>query len=275
MCVQTRSRNHLSWLTTIPHPMSRKSFNPSSNFRSVSTSRSLVGSSRISTLQPRFSDLARWTRFRSPPDSWWIFFSWAWPPKLNWATYCRGRIVIELLITISSSFPAISCHTLLSSSNSSLICSLYANVTVFPRVTSPLSGFTLAVISLRRVVLPQPLGPTIPTTCPLNSRNVKSLNRGLRSTEWLTWSHRITTPSPRRGPSGMIMDPPSFLRASSFSSLSAAISDICFTRDLPVALPPFCPLRSHLSSDSYFLSSTFAARCCRASRWALCSSQAV
>ena len=41
----------------------------SSSARSVSTSRSLVGSSSSSTLPPDFSTLARCTRLRSPPDS--------------------------------------------------------------------------------------------------------------------------------------------------------------------------------------------------------------
>ena len=36
--------------------------------RSVSTSRSLVGSSSSSRLPPVFSSLARWTWFRSPPE---------------------------------------------------------------------------------------------------------------------------------------------------------------------------------------------------------------
>jgi hypothetical protein len=46
-----------------------KSSSASSSARSVSPSRSLVGSSRRSTLAPDLSILARCTRLRSPPES--------------------------------------------------------------------------------------------------------------------------------------------------------------------------------------------------------------
>ena len=45
-----------------------KSSSASSSARSVSTSRSFVGSSSSSTLPPLRSSFARWTRFRSPPE---------------------------------------------------------------------------------------------------------------------------------------------------------------------------------------------------------------
>src|SRR5258708_27362697 len=34
-------------------------------------------------LPPDLRSLARWTRFRSPPESWPTFFSWSGPLKLN------------------------------------------------------------------------------------------------------------------------------------------------------------------------------------------------
>ena len=62
-----RSRNQRSWLMTTAQPAKLSS--ASSSDRSVSTSRSLVGSSSSSRLLPFFSSFARWTRLRSPPDS--------------------------------------------------------------------------------------------------------------------------------------------------------------------------------------------------------------
>ena len=62
-----RSRNQRSWLMTTAQPA--KFSSASSSARSVSTSRSLVGSSSSSRLLPFFSSFARWTRLRSPPDS--------------------------------------------------------------------------------------------------------------------------------------------------------------------------------------------------------------
>ena len=52
---------------------------PSSRERSVSTSRSLVGSSSRMTLAPFLSILAKCTRLRSPPESCPTFFCWS-PP---------------------------------------------------------------------------------------------------------------------------------------------------------------------------------------------------
>ena len=66
--VAMRSRNQRSWLMI----MAQLRQIPPAPFpapRSVSTSRSLVGSSSKSRLAPDFSILARCTRLRSPPDS--------------------------------------------------------------------------------------------------------------------------------------------------------------------------------------------------------------
>ena len=76
-----RSRNQRSWLMTTAQPP--KSTSASSSARSMSTSRSLVGSSSSSRLPPLLSSLARWTRFRSPPERLPTFFSWSGPLKLN------------------------------------------------------------------------------------------------------------------------------------------------------------------------------------------------
>src|SRR5262245_8471112 len=87
MCVATRSRNQRSCVITTAQPA--KSSSASSSARSVSTSRSFVGSSRSSTLAPLFSIFARWTRFRSPPDSFPTGFCWSPPLKLNHEVYWR------------------------------------------------------------------------------------------------------------------------------------------------------------------------------------------
>jgi len=73
ICVAIRSRNHLSWADD--HGASREIFQ--CLFKGTQwcfTSRSLVGSSRSSTLASSFSIRARCTRFLSPPDSIETFF---------------------------------------------------------------------------------------------------------------------------------------------------------------------------------------------------------
>src|SRR5207237_838418 len=87
MCVATRSRNHRSWVITTAHPA--KSSSASSSARSVSTSRSFVGSSSRSTLPPLRSSFARCTRLRSPPERSDTRFCWSEPLKLNQETYWR------------------------------------------------------------------------------------------------------------------------------------------------------------------------------------------
>ena len=57
MCVAMRSRNQRSWLITTTQPAKFRI--ASSRARSVSTSRSLVGSSSSSTLQPRRKQLGQ------------------------------------------------------------------------------------------------------------------------------------------------------------------------------------------------------------------------
>src|SRR5205823_11748395 len=81
MCVATRSRNHRSCVITTAQPANSSS--ASSSARSVSTSRSFVGSSSSRTLPPLRSSFARWTRLRSPPDSLPTRFCWSEPLKLN------------------------------------------------------------------------------------------------------------------------------------------------------------------------------------------------
>ena len=87
MCVAIRSRNQRSCEITTAQPA--KSSSASSSARSVSTSRSFVGSSSSSRLPPERSSFARWTRLRSPPERSPTFFCWSAPRKLNHETYWR------------------------------------------------------------------------------------------------------------------------------------------------------------------------------------------
>src|SRR2546430_1935310 len=88
-----RSRNQRSWLITTTHPA--KSSTASSSARSVSTSRSFVGSSSRSTLPPERRSFARWTRLRSPPERSPTFFCWSAPRKFKEAAYARALRVRE------------------------------------------------------------------------------------------------------------------------------------------------------------------------------------
>ena len=88
MWVAMRSRNQRSWLITTAQPA--KPSRASSSARSVSTSRSLVGSSSSSRLPPLLSSLARCSRFRSPPERMPTFFCWSAPRKSNPAAVGAG-----------------------------------------------------------------------------------------------------------------------------------------------------------------------------------------
>ena len=72
-----------------------KSSSASSSARSVSTSRSFVGSSSSSTLPPLISVFARCRRLRSPPDRSPTFFCWSVPRKLK-LRQVRARVDLAL-----------------------------------------------------------------------------------------------------------------------------------------------------------------------------------
>src|SRR5690348_15552923 len=151
MCVATRSRNQRSWLITTAHPAKLSS--ASSSARSVSTSRSLVGSSSSSRLLPFLSSLARWTRLRSPPDSVPTLRCCPAPLKLNHDTYARDATFF-LPSSISSLPPDISSQTVLLPSSASRLWSTYPICTVSPILSAPASGFSCPVIIRSSVVLP-------------------------------------------------------------------------------------------------------------------------
>ena len=115
-CVATRSRNQRSWEMTTAQPANASS--ASSSARSVSTSRSLVGSSSSSTLPPERRSLARCRRLRSPPESLPTFFCWSEPLKFHDEQYAREFIVRSPTL-IWSMPPEISSQTFFSSSSAS------------------------------------------------------------------------------------------------------------------------------------------------------------
>src|ERR1700704_1899900 len=90
MCVQVRSRNQRSWEITTAQP--GKLSSAFSNELSVSTSRSLVGSSSRIRLPPSLRVSARLSRLRSPPDSTPAGFCWSGPLNPNADTYARDGI---------------------------------------------------------------------------------------------------------------------------------------------------------------------------------------
>src|ERR671916_502831 len=90
-CVATRSRNQRSCEMITAQPANESS--ACSSARSVSTSRSLVGSSSSSRLPPRRSSLARCTRLRSPPDSAPTLRCWSEPRKLKPAAVALAHAV--------------------------------------------------------------------------------------------------------------------------------------------------------------------------------------
>mmetsp|Transcript_19916 Transcript_19916/g.43569 ORF Transcript_19916/g.43569 Transcript_19916/m.43569 type:complete len:223 (+) Transcript_19916:312-980(+) len=195
MCVASRSRNQRSWemITVVPAKLSMAS----SSERSVSTSRSFVGSSSMRRLPPLLSVLASWRRLRSPPERLPTFFCWSAPAKLYHEQYCRAAI--DRLPSTTSSLPSLSSsYTVLSlASCSSRDWSTYMGTTVSPIFSSPPSGACWSIIMRNRVVLPAPLGPTMPTTAPGGmTKLAPSMSR--RSPKPLLRSFASTTTSPSR-----------------------------------------------------------------------------
>ena len=206
MCVAMRSRNHRSCEMTITLPA--KPSNASSSARSVSTSRSLDGSSSSRTFAPDISVLARCSLPRSPPDNWPTIFCWSPPLKLKRPRYAREGIV-NLPTVIRSCPPAISSNTVLSADSSSRDWSTYASCTVLPSFTSPESGFSLPVIMRNSVDLPAPFGPITPTIAPGGTLN-ESLSSSIRSPKPLVTSVNSMTSLPRRSATGMKISEVSF-----------------------------------------------------------------
>mmetsp|Transcript_561 Transcript_561/g.1716 ORF Transcript_561/g.1716 Transcript_561/m.1716 type:complete len:200 (-) Transcript_561:159-758(-) len=198
MCVAMRSRKYRSWETTMAQPA--KDRRASSKDRMVSTSRSLVGSSSMSTLAPERTSLASCTRLRSPPLSVLTSFCCWSPRKPNHDTYARDSTE-EVPSMISWSLSVISVNTVLSSERPSRPWDTQAILAVSPIVTVPASGCSRPMMSRRSVVLPAPLGPMTPTI-PARGRVKVRPSKRMRSPNTLRTPSMTTTFSPRRGPGG-------------------------------------------------------------------------
>ncbi len=145
-------------ITAQPAKFSRAS----SSARKVLTSKSLVGSSKSNTLPPSLSAMARWSRFRSPPERTPTFLLWSPPAKLNRLRYARAFTRCPPSKTSSVPSPTTS-KIDFSGSIFSWFWSTYEIFTVSPTSNWPASGANWSMIILKIVVLPAPLGPIIPT----------------------------------------------------------------------------------------------------------------
>src|SRR5262249_38534956 len=243
MWVATRSRNIRSWEMTTAQPGNSSSAFSSDD--SVSTSRSLVGSSSSSRLPPIFRVSARLSRFRSPPDSTPVGFCWSGPLNPNAATYARDGI--STLPTMRWSSPSeTTSQTVLFGSSPERPWSTYDNFTVSPIFTVPLSGCSNPTIVLKSVVLPTPFGPMMPTIPLRGSENDRSLI-STRSPKPLTrWSTSITV-LPRRGPGGIWISSKSSLRV---FSASLAISSYRSSRARDLVWRARAFDRTHSSSSA-------------------------
>ena len=74
--------------------------------------------------------------------------------------------------------------------------------TVWPILTSPLSGCSLPAISLKRVDLPAPLGPMMPTMAPAGTWKLR-LSISKRSPKDLLTFLNSNTSLPKRSATGM------------------------------------------------------------------------
>ena len=164
----------------------------SSKARKVSTSKSLDGSSSNNTLPPAMSVLAKCKRPRSPPERVPTRFCWSPPLKLKRPQY--ARLAISNLPTVKISRPPeMSSHTVLSFAKSSRDCSTKAICTVWPILTSPLSGCCWPAIMRNRVDLPAPFGPMMPTIAPGGTLKLRlSINTRLPN-DFVTFTNSMTS----------------------------------------------------------------------------------
>ena len=136
--------------------------------RSVSTSRSLVGSSSSSRLPPCLRVSARLSRLRSPPDSTPAGFCWSGPLNPNAADVGAGGHLdladLDEVEPVGDDLP----HVLLRVDAAAVLVDV-GDLTVSPTLIVPPSGFSTPTIILNSVVLPTPFGPMTPTM-PLRGR---------------------------------------------------------------------------------------------------------
>ena len=156
-----------------PHSR-RSSISASSSARSVSTSRSLVGSSSSSRLPPLRSSFARWMRFRSPPEQLPTSFCWSGPLKLNRAhVAAAGDLLLAEHDVVGAAGDLLEDRVLVVEGVAVLIDVGRASPSA-PTVSLPASGFSWPTIILNSVVLPAPFGPMTPTMPPFGRLKVMS-----------------------------------------------------------------------------------------------------
>mmetsp|Transcript_13824 Transcript_13824/g.30245 ORF Transcript_13824/g.30245 Transcript_13824/m.30245 type:complete len:201 (+) Transcript_13824:195-797(+) len=200
MCVAILSKKYRSCDTTNAHPAN--SSRASSKARKTSTSRSLLGSSRMIRFPPAFKIFASWIRFLSPPLQLRTNDCCCPPLKPNHDRYAlEGTDCVPS--SISSSPSDISSNTVLSEFNSSMrSCPTETIFTLSPILSVPLSGCSFPSIILISVDFPAPLGPITPTIPPLGREKDTSSSNRRSPNDLLTPSTSITT-SPSLGPGGM------------------------------------------------------------------------
>ena len=228
-----------------------------------STSRWLVGSSKISRLALSRTIIESAIRARSPPESEPARRSTVSPLKPNaprWP-WMAPRFHIGRRSAVMS-YSDLSCGTCPRS------CRYQAGRMESPRRSSPAASRISPSRARSSVVLPAPLGPTRPTTSPRVTRAEKRSSR-TRSSICTRTSWATSTWSPPRSPGGnwTVMLPSSPGGGPSRGSRSRR-------RRRPLAcalLPPAMFRRMKSSSASMFFRCLSNARCCESCRSARCS----
>mmetsp|Transcript_10839 Transcript_10839/g.29510 ORF Transcript_10839/g.29510 Transcript_10839/m.29510 type:complete len:201 (-) Transcript_10839:949-1551(-) len=187
--LHTPSSRERSWLTTMTVPA--KLFSSCSSESTVTASRSLVGSSRSSTLGRCDSTRSSWSLRRSPPDSMSTSVCHRARSKLTEASrraaaasrVSPGFAVASLRYAASSAISETNCMTrCLGSGKTGGSCVRKPMRTASPKTSSPPASSWSPDSVRKKVDLPAPFGPTMPTLLPLANCMV-------------TWSRML----PRRG----------------------------------------------------------------------------
>jgi hypothetical protein len=99
--------------------------------------------------------------------------------QVDSVAFTAREVLDRLLLIASAKIEVISLKTLLPSPSASRLWSTYESVTVSPTVIDPESGVSSPTSIRNKVVLPAPLGPTMPTIAPRGTMKLRSSNRSL------------------------------------------------------------------------------------------------
>ena len=152
-----------------------------------STSKWFVGSSSKIKSRSSISNFARPTRRFSPPDKVANFLSNRWSSKPPNKPVKTSLIPESLAHSCFSLLPITTSPTVEFGSALST-CESKPIFTVFALVTRPASGVSTAAITFIRVLLPEPLRPTIPMRSPSETPNETLSSSALISKALLTSS---------------------------------------------------------------------------------------